>query len=61
MTFEDVRKELKKCLDEMAALKPFADAGNPAAEPFVAAFAVAHERALNAAKAYVEAAQTNAG
>jgi hypothetical protein len=61
MTLKDARAELRTWLEDMAALKAWADAGNPEAEPFVTALAAARERALVAAKAYAEAAGDEAG
>lgn len=52
---DDARRTLREYLDDMAALKQFADPGNPDAAPFVAAFAAARERARAAADAYAAA------
>jgi hypothetical protein len=48
--------ELRSCLTDLAALKPWANAANPAHQPFVDAFAAVLARALVAAPAYAEAA-----
>jgi tRNA U34 5-methylaminomethyl-2-thiouridine-forming methyltransferase MnmC len=50
------RDNLRSWLETMDALVPWADAGNPALQPFVDAFERARERALGAAPAYAEAA-----
>lgn len=55
MGLRDARDDLKCWLEDMTALKPWADPGNPEAEPFMTAFATARDKALLAAKAYVEA------
>lgn len=55
MLVEDARKELKQWLDDLGALRPWIDAGNPDAKPFADAFAAARARALAAASAYAEA------
>lgn len=53
---EDARKTLRDFLDDMSALKQFADPGNPEAGPFVNAFAIARQHALAAAAVYAAAA-----
>jgi hypothetical protein len=50
------RTDLKQWLDDMAALKPWADVGNPESQPFVDALAAARAKALAAAAAYAAAA-----
>jgi hypothetical protein len=50
------RTNLVQWLEDMEKLKPWADVGNPDAQPFVDALAAARERALAAAVAYAEAA-----
>jgi hypothetical protein len=50
------RADLKQWLEEMEALKPWADVGNPDAKPFVDALAAARQKALAAAAVYAEAA-----
>ena len=52
---EAARETLLKFLTDMAALKDFADVGNPDADDFVAAFSAARERAKRAAREYVAA------
>jgi len=52
-TLDDARRELREFLTDMAALRTFADPLDADAAPFTAAFAVARERALRAAEAYV--------
>jgi hypothetical protein len=54
---DDARKELRDFLEDMAALRPFTDVGNPEAAPFTDAFSAARARALAAATAYVDAAK----
>lgn len=56
---DEARKVMREFLDDMAALKQFADPGNPDAAPFVEAFAAARDRAREAAKAYGEAAKSS--
>src|SRR5262245_52235662 len=51
------RADLRSLLEDMAALSPWANAGDPAAPPFVAAFEAARARALAAAPLYAEAAK----
>lgn len=53
---DDARKTLHAFLDDMAALKQFADPGNPDSSPFVDAFAAARDQARAAARAYADAA-----
>ncbi len=55
---ETARRTLREFLDDMSALKPFVDPGNPEAAPFVEAFAAARARASVAAKIYTDAAKT---
>jgi hypothetical protein len=54
---DDARKVMRDLLEDMTALKPYADPGNPDAAPFVAAFAAARARASEAAKAYADTAK----
>lgn len=56
-SFDDARKTLREFLQDMEALKPFADPANSEAAPFTEAFAAARRRALAAASAYAEAAK----
>lgn len=57
-TVDDARKKLLPLLSDLAALKPFIDVGNSEALPFQEAFAIAREKALEAAKEYAEALKT---
>jgi hypothetical protein len=57
MTLDDARKSLKLWIGDMEALRHLADLGNPEARPFVEAFEIARDRALEAAKEYVKAAK----
>lgn len=50
------RTDLKQWLEDMEALKPWADVGNADAQPFVDALAAARQQALAAATVYAEAA-----
>ena len=54
----DARRELHAFLNDMAALKQFADAQNEDAQPFVAAYAAAREKAKLAAEAYALAVRS---
>jgi hypothetical protein len=51
----DARRELQEFLSDMAALRPFADSNTQDAQPFVAAFQAAREKAKHAADTYVAA------
>lgn len=51
----DARRELQGFLNDMAALKPFAEPSDRDGRAFVAAFAAAREKALQAAETYVAA------
>ncbi len=56
---EKARTDLKSLLEDMAALSPWSDVGDPTAQPFIAAFTAARARALAAAPAYVAAVKTS--
>lgn len=56
---DDARKTLHAFLEDMAALKQFADPSNAQAAPFTAAFAAARARAMDAAKVYADAANAS--
>lgn len=52
---EKARTDLLSLLEDMAALSPWADVGDPSAQPFVVAFAAARARALATVPAYLNA------
>jgi hypothetical protein len=56
---DDARKKLRDFLSDMDALGQYADPNRPDAAPLVEAFAVARERALAAATAYVTAVKAS--
>lgn len=51
----DARRELQGFLTDMAALKPFVDAGTQEGKAFLAAFTAAKDKAKLAAETYVAA------
>jgi hypothetical protein len=61
LTLTDARKNMQEFLADMSALKEFADpSGDPDGKPFVDAFEAARDRALLAAKAYLDALAADA-
>lgn len=49
-----IRENLHKWLDDAALIKPFADPNNPELEPFSRAWAIALEKAKQAATEYAD-------
>lgn len=54
-TIEQTRHELHEWIEDLEALRPFTDPGNPDAEAFVAAWTAALVKAKEAAARYAEA------